>query len=182
MGLTIQAVATIDGVSNDWERLVDQMEEPTPFMRSWWVSALAENRLRMPLVYDGDELVGGLPLVSAAITPGLRRIKSLDVTDYTDVVAASGRETEVVAALGKWLGAQRAILDITCASDSLAAKLIPRPYWVASTSSLTHRLPGSFDAYLASRSAVWRRTVRKCRNHAARSGVTVRVARDEELP
>ncbi len=182
VGLSIRAVANLDGVNTDWDRLVDQMRQPTPFMRSWWVAALAGNRLRMPLVYDGDELVGGLPLVSTAITPRLKRIKSLDVTDYTDIVATRGRENEVAAALRQWLVDQRAIIDITCASDSLCATLIPRPCWVARTSALTHEISGSFDCYLASRSSQWRQTVRRCRSHAARSGITVRAAEDEELP
>jgi hypothetical protein len=61
----VEVVDRLDDVCPDWDDLVDKSRFPSPFLRSWWVDGIGAGPggvLRIPLVFEGDELIGGIPL------------------------------------------------------------------------------------------------------------------------
>ncbi len=86
-----------------WGALHAQARPPagafvTPaFQAAWWSVFAARHTLDLHAVSDGDALIGVLPL--RRDTTGTTLIGRGDVCDYMDLLAAAGREADVVAAL-----------------------------------------------------------------------------------
>jgi CelD/BcsL family acetyltransferase involved in cellulose biosynthesis len=177
--LTVTAVESLGDVHRAWDDLVDLCPSPSPFVRSWWVEGMGAGEggtLRVPLVFDAGQLVGGIPLVRDRLERTLPRLRSIEGSDYVDVVALPGRETEVVAALRRWLRGQRAVIDLACVvPGSLAIDLVPYPRWTLSQEpSPYEQLPETYEAYLKARSSRWRANVGQAQRAADRQGWTVR--------
>ena len=100
-----------------WDRLVDAMPLPSPFLRSWWLAAVAQGDPRFVLVFDreprdgdpvgGDRLLGGLALQQTH-RAGVEWLEFLGSgplqPDHLDLVCATDRADDVGAALRAWLG------------------------------------------------------------------------------
>jgi hypothetical protein len=158
---------------------VDRCQSPSPFVRSWWVEGMGAGpggKLRIPLVFDAGQLIGGIPLVRDRLEGTLPRLRSIEGSDYVDIVALPGREAEVVAALRHWLRSQRAVIDLACVvPGSSAIHLLPYPRWILSQEpSPYEQLPETYEAYLASLSSRWRANVGQAQRAAERQGWTVR--------
>jgi CelD/BcsL family acetyltransferase involved in cellulose biosynthesis len=158
---------------------VDSSTSPSPFVRSWWVDGIGAGPgdvLKIPLVFDGDELIGGIPLVQDRLAGTLPRLVSIDGSDYVDLVAAPDRELEVLKTLRRWLAGRRTLVEVVCRSGTAAIDLVPQPRWIlARTVAPYEELSGSFDDYLANRTHKWRATVRKSQRATERRGWTVRL-------
>ncbi|MGD0944522.1 MAG: GNAT family N-acetyltransferase [Acidimicrobiales bacterium] len=177
--LFVEVVDRLEDVRPAWDDLVDRCVSPSPFLRSWWVDGIGAGPggvLRIPLVFDGDELIGGIPLVHERWRRALPWLHTMDVSDYSAVASLPGREPEVLQALGQWLGRERSVVDLWCAVSGLSAiDLVPFPRWVlAETVAPYEELSESFEDYMASRSHNWRSTIRKSQHAAERRGWSVR--------
>lgn len=166
--LRVEVVEHLADVCHTWDQLVDCSRFPSPFLRSWWVDgigAVPPAVLRIPLVFDRDALIGGIPLMHDRMRRTLPRLRSIEGSDYTDIVARPDREAEVLEVLSRWLRKQRTIIDVSSAIPrSLTLGLVPYPRWVLSQTVAPYEdLLGTFDAYMASRSRSWRMTIRRAR-------------------
>lgn len=116
--------------ASTWDRLVDGMAIPSPFLRSWWLSTAARGQPCLPLVFDGERLLGGLALERDSHL-GVERLRTLGAgplcPDHLDVVAAPGAESTVASALRGWLGRPGdRLIDLDgLVSDSVAAQALP---------------------------------------------------------
>ena len=91
------------------DELVDLSPSRSPFLRSWWLSAVAVHEPLFVLIIDGRELIGGLPLERRDVlgVPVLRMMGSGPLCpDHLDLLAAPGREDEVREAVGAWISAR----------------------------------------------------------------------------
>ena len=174
----VEVVDRLDDVCPDWDDLVDKSRFPSPFLRSWWVDGIGAGPggvLRIPLVFDGDELIGGIPLAQHRLRRALPWLRSVEMSDSSAIASAPGREPEVLQALRQWLGSQRTMIDVWCSIPGSAADFMPYPRWIlAQTVAPYENLPGTFDDYLASRSHDWRSTIRRTLRAAERRGWAVR--------
>jgi CelD/BcsL family acetyltransferase involved in cellulose biosynthesis len=150
-----------------WDRLLERSTVPTPF-QSWawqtaWFEVFADGR-RLQLLGvrdDAGELVGLLPLYEHA-PKRLRPVGGLDVSDYLDVIAESGREGEVWAALLQTHSTSDEGWELhSIRSASPTATLVPAlapAYGLRVERVVTEHcpvldLPRTWDAYLALLSA-----------------------------
>lgn len=179
-GWTVRVHDDFRTAAADWERIVDRLPLPSPFLRGWWLEHVGRGRPLHLLVYAGAEPVGG-----AALTA--RRLLGVDVVgpaghgvpcpDHVDLVALPGHEAAVAAAFVAWWRRPGArVLDLAGAPErSLAARALGVPATpddVAPYEPLT-------GPFLASRSASFRRNVRRTEKRLARTGAHQWTARPE---
>lgn len=170
-----------------WDRLAARSPEPTHSLASWWLEAVGATEPLFLLVFDGEGLVGGLPL-EVERWRSLPRFRVLGYrmwpTDF-DVVAESSRYDAVVEAIGSWFRARddylielRGLTGSTRlphhAPRGAEARPIP-PTWTAPLGS-------DIDDYLGSLSRGFRKEVGRLRRKFTREGFTTAVAAPEELP
>jgi CelD/BcsL family acetyltransferase involved in cellulose biosynthesis len=125
-GVHVRVEAAFGSLADEWDALVAASPLPSPFLRSWWLSAVAGGTPRLVLVFDGGHLVGGLPLESDRWM-GVERLRFLGsgplCPDHLDLVAAAGFETEVTRAVGAWLGGRGSrILDLDGVAEGTAVR------------------------------------------------------------
>lgn len=92
----------LDRLEAEWLGLLSLSPEPVPFLHpTWqraWLEEFQEGRdLLLLAVRDGERLVGLAPLLRQDC--GLTLVGHYSICDYMDVVAAPGRESEVIAAV-----------------------------------------------------------------------------------
>lgn len=158
-----------------WDALVLQLPLPSPFLRSWWLGAMSPAPHAHLLALDGDRLVGGVPLLRDRIG-GVDRYRFVGqgvlCPDHLDLVAAPGREADVVAAFRRWFEApgQRLVDLDGLVADSLVACALERdPRVIESAPYLL--LPSNEEAYLAARSSAFRRSVRRSTKRLSAAGI-----------
>lgn len=168
-------------VRSEWDHLVSRSAEPTPFLRAEWLRAwwraFGSGRPRLVLVRDGRELVGG-----ALFSHRLAMLRGVPVRELAlasnvhsnrvDLLAQSGREREVGAALARWSCTWRRGWNVlrvgSVPEDSavlrafrdeldrldfpLGAKPAEQPPWIA--------LDGGAETFEASLSAKWKSNLR----------------------
>src|SRR4051794_36422671 len=82
-----------------WDKLVEQLPVPSPFVRSWWLEATAGPQPRFVLVTDGHALLGGIALQEERWL-GMPYLAVMGAgvlcPDHLDLVAAWDREDDVV--------------------------------------------------------------------------------------
>jgi CelD/BcsL family acetyltransferase involved in cellulose biosynthesis len=165
-----------------WDRLGASLPLPSPFLRSWWLEAVAGELPSFVLVTDGPTLIGGLAVQNE---PRGR----LDVTrvmgagplcpDHIDRLAEPGREEEVDRVLRPWWrrrGSRLIDLDGVAAGSRLTRTLpgTVRQWTTAGAPYL--KVPPDPDTYLMSRSANFRANLRKASRRLVNDGVIHRVA------
>ena len=180
-----------------WNALLDRARYPSLFLTWQWQTAwgrafLGERPLQILQVSDdAGALVGLLPLYEES--PGVRRlIGGVDVSDYLDLIAPTGLEEEVWAALLQHRAGEAAEWDLhALRAVSPTVEILPRlcpEVGLAAAIEQEDRcpvleLPNSWDAYLERLSGKdrheLRRKIRKLerelpgtsvRSHAAREG------------
>lgn len=152
---------------------------PSPFSRSWWLSAVARGTPRFLLVYDGAQLIGGLALeehrafgVSVFRTMGSGPL----CPDHVDLLAMPGREVAVDRAVRAWVtrpGSRVFELDGVAAGSRLPG-LLPSARQTSAVVAPWTSLSSDPDAFLPTRSANFRSNVRKAARRLARDGVAHR--------
>jgi CelD/BcsL family acetyltransferase involved in cellulose biosynthesis len=105
-GLRCEVVSDFSGlekISSDWERLWQadnraEIFQTFAWTRAWWQSYGQEFTICVPVVFDGNKIVGILPLVKRG---NIVQFLGLPEADYADMLCEEGREVEVLAvALG----------------------------------------------------------------------------------
>jgi CelD/BcsL family acetyltransferase involved in cellulose biosynthesis len=112
--LSLETHTDIEGflaLQRDWNSLLKRSKMHTIFLtwqwqKNWWDFLSHEGQLAMVTVRDGDDLVGLAPFYTLHPNEGprtLRLIGGIDVSDYLDIIVASGKEEMVYAALWEFL-------------------------------------------------------------------------------
>ncbi|MGQ0802691.1 MAG: GNAT family N-acetyltransferase [Actinomycetota bacterium] len=164
-----------------WDALVDASPLPSPFLRSWWLEAAAGPEPRFVLVMDDDALVGGLALEEDRVL-GVPRLREMGATlgaDHLDVVAASGREDEVVGALTEWFRSRKPLLVdlVGCTADARVAEALPGRVRRDPLDDAPYTpFPPTLEEYLTERPAKFRNMVARPRKRLERAGVQHHVA------
>lgn len=166
-------------LADAWDVLVDHLELPSPFLRSWWLEHTAGRNPRFALVLEDGVLLGGLALQEERLfgVPCLRAIGAGALCpDHLDAVLLPGREDDVLAALAGWLRRPGSrLLDLEgIAAEGRIAKVLPRPVRrevvdVAPWTPLT----ADADAWLRARSRSFRTNLRTTANRLGREATTV---------
>lgn len=163
-----------------WDGLVLRAPLPTPFLRTWWLdaqSAVQDGSALFVLVLSGEELIGGQALQVDRVL-GARRIQMLGqgplAPDHLDLLAAPGREAEVVELLAAWWRARRrTLVDLDgLAAGSRLVTAVGGPA-LAREAAPHLRTDDLGDGYLATRSANLRRAVRRARRDFERDGLVL---------
>lgn len=167
-----------------WDRLVDAMPLPSPFLRSWWLAHVAVGEPRFVLVFDGPteaaQLVGGLAL-QRSVRHGVEWLELLGTgplePDHLDVVAAPGRAGDVIATVRAWLSAGDRVMDFAgVRSSSWLVDAVPGWGEITALEVAPYvTLPSTADEYLASRGGRTRSTITRSTKRLDKAGVEFRV-------
>jgi CelD/BcsL family acetyltransferase involved in cellulose biosynthesis len=184
----------------EWNPLLRHSASDTIFLtwewqRTWW-EHLGEGQLYLVAVRDGNHLSGIAPLYLTTSDDGLRTLFIVgcrDVSDYLDIIAASGQEERVYGALLDWLGSAEApawdladLCNIPAASPThslLAEMAAARGYEVQTEVEdvcPVISLPFSWDEYLNFLDGKQRREIRRKIRRAERGGQVNWYVVDEE--
>jgi CelD/BcsL family acetyltransferase involved in cellulose biosynthesis len=99
----VRDFADLETISADWERLWQsdgraEIFQTFAWARAWWHSHGHDFALCSPIVYEGNKIIGILPLVKRG---NVVQFLGMPESDYTDFLCESGREKEVLTlALG----------------------------------------------------------------------------------
>ena len=164
-----------------WDELVEASTLPSPFLRSWWLESTAGPRPGFVLVLDAGCLVGGLPLEADARW-GMPRLRFMGAgplcPDHLDLVAAPGREDEVLDAVGRWLarpGWRVIDLDGVAPGSRLGEALPGRPSSAVTDLAPWSPIPADPARYQPGRTSRFRNTLRRNRARLEREGARHRV-------
>lgn len=163
--------------ATDWDRLAASAPLPTPFLRSWWLRAMAGPDTRFLLVDDGSTLLGGLALEQTR-RAGVTVLRPLGAgglaPDHLDLVASPAAEQTVVAALARWLSRPGSrFLDFPgVVEDSrLADVLGPRAESLEIEQAPWVRLPADFETFTrTTMPGIMRNSIRRSGNKLGRVG------------
>lgn len=174
--------STLGGIADRWDALVaatPSHRTASPFMWSWWLDAMADGRdATFVTVSAGSDLIGGVPLQR-------RTVKGLPVwsllgsgplqPDPLDLVAAPGREGEVVTALGRHFRGMRGVLELdgvlATSLLGLATAGLGRRHDVSTVAAPFAGLGTSAAEYLSGRPGSHRSTVARTWKRLRREGV-----------
>jgi CelD/BcsL family acetyltransferase involved in cellulose biosynthesis len=179
----LQVLPDLAAWAGQWDGLVERSGLPSPFLRSWWLSAAGGAGRRFLLVVRGGRLLGGLA-VQEERRLGLTCVRMMGsgvlCPDHLDLLAVAGQEQAVVAAVAGWLGrpGQRIVDLAGLRADALVMSALPGP-------ARTEELPPAPWAplgmpavqYLAGRPARLRKNVRKAEARLQAAGVVYRAYR-----
>jgi CelD/BcsL family acetyltransferase involved in cellulose biosynthesis len=99
----ISDFSNLEKISSDWERLWQsdgraEIFQTLAWARAWWHSYGSDFTLCSPIVFEGDRIVGILPLVKRG---NVVQFLGTPEADYADLLCEEGREQEVLTvALG----------------------------------------------------------------------------------
>jgi CelD/BcsL family acetyltransferase involved in cellulose biosynthesis len=154
-----------------WDELAGRAQVPTPFARSWWLDAVADERACFVLVVSGDRLLAGLALEQRRLG-GVVRWRFCGAgklcPDHLDLLVAPGHIDAVGAALRDWLrGPGRGILDLDgLVVDSLLARVLGGARIDVIAAAPSQPLDGQ-RPFLHTRSGSFRREVGRNRRRLA---------------
>lgn len=179
MSACIVTVSALDDWSTAWDELVDQAPLPSPFLRSWWLDAIADPCAQYVLVVDGSTLVGGVALSRGRVA-GIEYYRFLGTgklcPDHLDLVSADDRTSDTVAALADWFTAPGSrVLDLQgTAHDAVVRAIIPAAHSGVEDVAPCEQVSGGADGYLGGRSTSFRRRIRRLQRQADRADVVFR--------
>lgn len=174
----------------EWNPLLRDSASDTLFLtwewQSTWWEHLGEGELYLIAVRDGGHLSGIAPLYLTTSDDGLKTLSVVgcrDVSDYLDLIAASGQEAKVYGALLDWLESDEApawdladLCNMPSASPThslLAEMAADRGYQVHTEVEdicPIIPLPATWDDYLNSLSKKQRHEIRRKLRRAEGSG------------
>jgi CelD/BcsL family acetyltransferase involved in cellulose biosynthesis len=174
-------VPRLDEWAGQWDHLVDSSPLPSPFLRSWWLTSTGGPGRHFLLAVDGAHLFGGLAVEQRQRMVSVRMMGDGSLCpDHLDLLAAPGREAEVVSLLRDWLGRPgERLLDLRGirAGSQLIEALPGRVRRVPMAVAPFAPLPDSPEAYRASLPRQFRKNLRVSAKRFAAEGVTHRVIR-----
>jgi CelD/BcsL family acetyltransferase involved in cellulose biosynthesis len=170
--------------AEQWDRLIDRSPLPSPFLRSWWLTGTAGPGRQFVLVVQGDVLMGGIALERRRRL-GLPFLTMMGAgplcPDHLDLLADPGYQDDVETSLAAWLrrrsgtraldleGVDAGSLLVNALSAPVHRELLAVAPWAA--------LPADPDTYLAARSALFRKNLRRASSRLAAEGVGHQVKR-----
>lgn len=176
----VVVVAELGEWATQWDRLVDLLPLPTPFLRSWWLNHVAVGEPAIVLVVDGNRLVGG-----AAFQ--LQRRRGCDAVsmlgdgplapDHLDLVAVPGRTSEVIEAVATWLArpGSRVIDLVGLVEGAWIIEAMPRAHVAFAHEMAPYApLPSTWEAYVAERPGKVRSTISRASKRLAKAGIVAR--------
>jgi CelD/BcsL family acetyltransferase involved in cellulose biosynthesis len=174
----LQIATELGAWAEAWDELVTAAPLPTPFSRSWWLSAVAAGPPRFLLVTAGSELIGGLALEERRVSGvGVLRMMGAGplCPDHLDLLAAPGRETTVRDAVAAWLrqGRPRVIRLEGLVEDAMVADALPSPVRTRPVAVAPYTALGA-KPFLESRSRNLRHSIRQAERRMAEVGVVYR--------
>jgi CelD/BcsL family acetyltransferase involved in cellulose biosynthesis len=184
----------------EWNPLLRGSVSDTIFLtwewQSTWWEQLGEGELYLIAVRDNSHLSGIAPLYLTTSDDGLNELSIVgcrDVSDYLDLIAASGQEERFCSALLDWLESDEAptwdladlcnIPDGSLTHSLLAEMASARGYQVQTDLEdicPVISLPSSWDEYLNSLDGKQRREIRRKIRRAERGGQVNWYIVDEE--
>lgn len=189
MSSTLRSGAPLDLVVVDelgpwapqWDRLVELAPLPSPFLRSWWLGAVAVGEPRFVLATRGDELKGGAAF-QVSVRAGCEWVEMLGdgplEPDHLDLVSEPCEIGRVNAAVRGWLGRPGSrVIDLVGLTESswLASATPGRGSTTVVAPAPYLRLPGSYSEFLAGLEGRLRSTITRTRKRLDKAGYTVRV-------
>jgi len=163
-----------------WDELVAQAAVPSPFLRSWWVDAVAGKRSEFVLVLEADTLVGGLALERR------RRVLGVSIyrftgsgtlcPDHLDLLAARGKEPIVRRAITEWFTQPGSrVLDLDgLVESSLLEQTFPAARTTTTSVAPWDQLPANATEYFSALSSNLRKTLRQAQRRFSAAGVSHR--------
>lgn len=151
----ISSIRGLDALRSDWERLVDEMEVPSPFLgwdwhRLWWKHFGGRNQIRVAVLSDESGVVGVAPFYLKRYGP-LQFLAPFGWPDrLTELIQPiiPGRTTEPVQALLKqWLLKEHA-LGLVMGLDRSAAESFRNQSLSDDVCFDWRELPSSWDQLL----------------------------------
>jgi CelD/BcsL family acetyltransferase involved in cellulose biosynthesis len=173
------------GVETAWDSLLDRGPLPSPFLRSWWLEAVAGHQPLFVLVFHDDQLVGGVALERDRVL-GVERLRAAGFLldpDHLDLVADPAHVEDVVGALGAWFARPGArIVDLVgLAERARVVDALPSPVrQTVFEEAPWSALPASLCEYLEQRPPKLRRLVEQSGRRLERAGVEYRVVDPKE--
>jgi CelD/BcsL family acetyltransferase involved in cellulose biosynthesis len=171
-----------------WDRIVDSMTVPSPFLRSWWLDAVRGDRSAFLLVVADDELMGGLA-TNVMVRRGITRTELLPSGALwphgLDVVARPGDEATVVRTVLDHVdrsGRLGVVVDFggTSPTSALATYAPSRARVELVDEWMTIDRPVSYESYLAARPRHLRQEIRRVERRLTERGVEYRTTRGLE--
>ena len=178
--LLVRAVPTLGRWRDPWDALTLQTHLPSPFLRSWWLEHTAQASPCFLLVFDGDELIGGMALEQDEVL-NIPRFRVLGhgylVPDHLDAVVSHDRHEAAIDALAAWCrrpGSRMFDLEGLVPGSNFL-EILPGPLVVQQIERCHYlRLPEDPDLVVAHMSGTERSSVKRGRKKLARSGVRYR--------
>jgi CelD/BcsL family acetyltransferase involved in cellulose biosynthesis len=178
--VTTEVRSTLGPLAGEWDTVVDRMRRPSPFLRSWWLDGVGGSDAQYVLAFDGDRLIGGLP-VALDRRRGVRRCRLAGsgalAPHNLDVVAAPDDETAVVGAFADFVEqTEPGLVDLFGVDpESALARHAP-------ASTRTEPIDAApwidgrptFEAYLTSRRRKLRQELRRVERRLDEAGLTYR--------
>jgi len=184
--MKIQAIESIDEFENlrvEWNRLLQSSDSDCIFLThewlaTWWKHLAEGRRLAIITVRDDGELVGIMPVAERAAQLSRMMPRVLELlgsgligSDYLDVIAARGRENDVMAALAEHLTARGLMLQLSqlrggASGASILADHLRQRAWSVSEAKLNVcpyiDLRGhSWESYLATLGPTVRKNINR---------------------
>ncbi|MCU1459026.1 MAG: hypothetical protein JWL73_3118 [Actinomycetia bacterium] len=185
-GTRIEVRAGLGDLAEEWDACVDAGPLPSPFLRSWWLDAVAGPDARFVCVHGPGTLIGGLALQVDRVfaTPRFRVLGRELTPDHLDLVALRGAEGPVGAALAEWCARPgRRVFDLEgVAQEARLLQVLPGPVRVdVETDARFEPTTDGIDAYLARRSASTRTNLGQAQRRLAREHVETRPVPPAEI-
>jgi CelD/BcsL family acetyltransferase involved in cellulose biosynthesis len=176
-GATVSVRTELGPDAPVWDELVIAAPLPSPFLRSWWLSAMAGPESRFLLVREGQQLIGGLA-VNEIRRAGLTVLRPLGADglapDHLDVLAAPGAEDRVIVALRRWLSRPSSrLVDFpgVVENSRFAGLLGPRAESVVIEQAPWVELPSDFETFTRTTlPGIMKNSLRRSGNKLARVG------------
>lgn len=164
-----------------WDELVAQAKVPSPFLRSWWLGAVASGKSIFLLVLEGDSLIGGLAIEQRRRpfgVPVYQFIGSGKMSpDHLDALAAPGKELVVGRAIAAWFTQSGSrVFDL----DGVVEHSLLEAIFGSARMSIIDvapwdELPADAAEYFAALSTDLRSVIRRAQRRLAAAGITHRV-------
>ncbi len=173
-------------LASRWDAIVERQPAPrSPFLRSWWLEAVASADDHAVLVLDDGEVLGGIPL-QLGRRRGIPyfRLAGADFRPvHVDVVARSGHRDTVEATLRSWFRAQRhgiVAFDGLREHSRLQTALPPRMHGHELPGNPYVHVPSDLDELLQRRSRGFRRDLYRPTRRLDDAGYHYRQLRPDE--
>lgn len=163
--------------SEAWNQLVADSPRPNPFLRTWWLENTIVGDPLILMLFEGDELMGGLAL-QAGKRGGVEYLELAGtgplVPDQMDIVAKRGMEQRVRAEIAMWMRrpGNRVVDLVNIAGDSQLLESIRGTGGSVEVETAPYiTLPETADEYLASLPGQMRSTIKRTAKRLAKAQI-----------